>query len=87
MKSMEEHRASLDAGRKLDEFSGQLGLPHMKPLNERSRGALRELHPPVPALSTPYRSTDFVRLLATVSKTRYGKLCSQLEHLLRIPHQ
>ncbi len=41
MKSKEEHRALLNAVRKLDELGEQLGPPHVKPL----KGSLRELRP------------------------------------------
>jgi hypothetical protein len=43
MKSKEEHRALLNAVRKLGELGEQLGPPHMKPL--KGAAALRELRP------------------------------------------
>jgi len=43
MKSKEEHRALLNAVRKLGELGEQLGPPHMKPL--KGAPALRELRP------------------------------------------
>jgi len=45
MKSKEEHRALLNAVRKLGEIGEQLGPPHMKPLKGGSAAALRELRP------------------------------------------
>jgi hypothetical protein len=45
MKSKEEHRALLDAVRKLGELGEQLGPPHMKPLKGDRAAALRELRP------------------------------------------
>jgi hypothetical protein len=44
MKSREEHRALLNAVRKLGELGEQLGPPHMKPL-KGGHAALRELRP------------------------------------------
>jgi hypothetical protein len=43
VKSKEEHRALLNAVRKLCELGEQLGPPHMKPL--KGTAALRELRP------------------------------------------
>lgn len=45
MKSKEEHRALLNAVRKLGELGERLGPPHMKPLKGDHAAALRELHP------------------------------------------
>jgi hypothetical protein len=45
MKSKEEHRALLNAVRKLGELGEQLGPPHMKPLKGDRAAALRELRP------------------------------------------
>jgi hypothetical protein len=45
MKSREEHRALLNAVRKLGELGEQLGPPHMKPLKGDRSAALRELRP------------------------------------------
>jgi hypothetical protein len=45
MKSKEEHRALLNAVRKLGELGEQLGPPHMKPLKGDHAAALRELRP------------------------------------------
>lgn len=45
MKSKEEHRALLNAVRKLGELGQQLGPPHMKPLMGDRAAALRELRP------------------------------------------
>jgi hypothetical protein len=45
MKSKEEHRALLNAVRKLGELGEQLGPPHMKPLRAGRAAALRELRP------------------------------------------
>lgn len=45
MKSKEEHRALLNAVRKLGELGEQLGPPHMKPLKGARAAALRELRP------------------------------------------
>ncbi len=45
MKSKEEHRALLNAVRKLGELGEQLGPPHMKPLKGDRAVALRELRP------------------------------------------
>ena len=45
MKSKGEHRALLNAVRKLGELGEQLGPPHMKPLKGDSAAALRELRP------------------------------------------
>jgi hypothetical protein len=43
MKSKEEHRALLNAVRKLGELGEQLGPPHMKPLKGSRAASLREL--------------------------------------------
>jgi hypothetical protein len=45
MKSKEEHRALLNAVRKLGELGERLGPPHMKPLKGEHAAALRELRP------------------------------------------
>src|SRR5580700_6508418 len=45
MKSREEHRALLNAVRKLGELGEQLGPPHMKPLKGDRAAALHELRP------------------------------------------
>ena len=45
MKSAEEHRALLNAVRKLREVGEQLAPPHMKPLKGDRAAALRELRP------------------------------------------
>ena len=45
VKSKEEHRALLNAVRKLREIGEQLGPPHMKPLKGDSAAALCELRP------------------------------------------
>jgi hypothetical protein len=45
MKSKGEHRALLNAVRKLSELGEQLGPPHMKPLRGDSAAELRELRP------------------------------------------
>jgi hypothetical protein len=45
MKSKEEHRALLNAVRKLGELGERLGPPHMKPLKGDHAAALRELRP------------------------------------------
>jgi hypothetical protein len=45
MKSKEEHRALLNAVRKLRELGEQLGPPHMKPLKGARAATLRELRP------------------------------------------
>jgi hypothetical protein len=45
MKSKEEHRALLNAVRKLGELGEQLGPPHMKPLKGDRAATLRELRP------------------------------------------
>jgi hypothetical protein len=45
MKSKQEHRALLNAVRKLGELGEQLGPPHMKPLKGDREAALRELRP------------------------------------------
>lgn len=45
MKSKEEHRALLNAVRKLGELGEHLGPPHMKPLKGDRAAALRELRP------------------------------------------
>ena len=45
MKSKEEHRALLNAVRKLGELGEQLGPPHMKPMKGDRAAALRELRP------------------------------------------
>jgi hypothetical protein len=45
MKSKEEHRALLNAVRKLGELGEQLGPPHMKPLKGNRAAALCELRP------------------------------------------
>lgn len=45
MKSKEEHRALLNAVRKLDELGEQLGPPHMKPLKGDRAATLCELRP------------------------------------------
>jgi hypothetical protein len=45
MKSKEEHRALLNAVRKLGELGEQLGPPHRKPLKGDRAAALRELRP------------------------------------------
>jgi hypothetical protein len=45
MKSKEEHRALLNAVRKLGELGEQLSPPHMKPLKGDRAAALRELRP------------------------------------------
>lgn len=45
MKSKEEHRALLNAVRKLGELGDQLGPPHMKPLKGDRAAMLRELRP------------------------------------------
>jgi hypothetical protein len=45
MKSKEEHRALLNAVRKLGELGEHLGPPHMKPLRASRAAALRELRP------------------------------------------
>ena len=45
MKSKEEHRALLNAVRKLGELGEQLGPPHMKPLKGNRAATLRELRP------------------------------------------
>lgn len=45
MKSKEEHRALLNAVRKLGELGEQLGPPHVKPLKGDRAAALRELRP------------------------------------------
>ena len=56
MKSKEEHRALLNAVRKLGELGDQLGPPHMKPLKGDRAVALREL-PPDRVEATGERST------------------------------
>jgi hypothetical protein len=45
MKSKEEHRALLNAVRKLGELGEQLGPPHVKPLKGSRAARLRELRP------------------------------------------
>ncbi len=45
MKSKEEHRALLNAVRKLGELGEQLGPPHTKPLKGDRTATLRELRP------------------------------------------
>jgi hypothetical protein len=45
MKSKEEHRALLNAVRKLGELGEQLGPPHAKPLKGERAATLRELRP------------------------------------------
>lgn len=45
MKSKEEHRALLNAVRKLGELGEQLGPPHMKPLKGDRATSLCELRP------------------------------------------
>jgi hypothetical protein len=45
VKSKQEHRALLNAVRKLGELGEQLGPPHMKPLKGDRAAALRELRP------------------------------------------
>ncbi|MGH2865113.1 MAG: type II toxin-antitoxin system RelE/ParE family toxin [Solirubrobacteraceae bacterium] len=45
MKSKEEHRALLNAVRKLGELGEHLGPPHMKPLKGDRAATLRELRP------------------------------------------
>lgn len=45
MKSKEEHRALLNAVRKLGEVGERLGPPHMKPLKGDRAASLRELRP------------------------------------------
>lgn len=45
MKSKEEHRALLNAVRKLGELGERLGPPHMKPLKGDHAAAFRELRP------------------------------------------
>jgi hypothetical protein len=45
MKSREEHRALLNAVRKLGELGERLGPPHMKPLKGDRAAALCELRP------------------------------------------
>jgi hypothetical protein len=45
MKSKEEHRALLNAMRKLGELGERLGPPHVKPLKGDRAAALRELRP------------------------------------------
>jgi hypothetical protein len=45
MKSKEEHRALLNAVRKLGELGERLGPPHVKPLKSSQGAALRELRP------------------------------------------
>ncbi len=45
MKSKEEHRALLNAVRKLGELGERLGPPHMKQLKGDRAAALRELRP------------------------------------------
>jgi hypothetical protein len=45
MKSKEEHRALLNAVRKLGELGEQLGPPHVKPLKGSRAASLRELRP------------------------------------------
>jgi hypothetical protein len=45
MKSKEEHRALLNAVRKLGELGEQLGPPHVKPLKGSQAASLRELRP------------------------------------------
>jgi hypothetical protein len=45
VRSKEEHRALLNAVRKLSELGERLGPPHMKPLKVEPGSSLRELRP------------------------------------------
>jgi hypothetical protein len=82
MKSKEEHRALLNAVRKLGELGEHLGPPHMKPLKGDRASALRELRPRQGRSdwrATYRRAGDFYVILAIDRHKEFAALIERSE--------